>query len=112
MLNSLDALIVAFFGMSFVSILGVILMFLTKNEKWKKGIFYGLSIWGLVVAYFNVQTHFSYMTGGIALALVFGALALAAMIIEKFGKNENRFKAAQMLAAVSVVAGMVDTFLM
>ncbi len=111
MLNSLDALIVTFFGMSFVSILGVVLMFFIKNEKWKKGIFYGLSVWGLAVAFFNVQTHFSYMTEGIALAVFLGLLALAAVLIQKFFKNEKSYKAAQILTAVSVAAGMIDTFL-
>lgn len=112
MLNSLDALIVAFFGMSFVSIAGVALMFLVKNEKWKKRIFYGLSIWGLIIAFCNVQTHFSYMAGGIALAAALGVLAAAAMLIQKVGKSEKCFKAAQMMTAVSVVAGMMDTFIM
>ena len=112
MLNSLDALIVTFFAMSFISILGVIFMFLTKNEKRKKGIFYGLSIWGMIIAYCNVQTHFSYMVGGITLAIVLGFLAVAAVLIHKFGKSENCFKTARILAAISVVAGMMDLFFM
>ncbi len=112
MLNSLDALIVTFFAMSFISILGVILMFLVKNEKWKKGLFYGLSIWGLVVEYCNVQTHFSYMIGGIAMALGFGAFAVAAILVKVFGKSEKSLKAAQLLAAVSVAGGMIDLFFM
>ena len=112
MLNSLDALVITFFAMSFISILGVILMFLTKNEKRKKGIFYGLSIWGMVIAFCNVQTHFSYMVGGITLAIVLGLLAVAAVLIQKFGKSGNHFKAAQILTAISVVAGMADMFFM
>ena len=112
MLNSLDALVITFFAMSFISILGVILMFLTKNKQRKKGIFYGLSIWGLVIAFCNVQTHFSYMVGGIAFAIALGLLAVAAVLIQKFGNSGNRFKAAQILTAISVVAGMADTFFM
>lgn len=109
MLNSLDALIVAFLGMSFISVLGIILMFLTKNEKWKKGIFYGLSIWGLVVAYCNLQM--SYLTGSILVAGGLGALAVAALLIQLCSKKENSFKVAQILTAVSVAAGMIDTFI-
>ena len=112
MLNSLDALVITFFAMSFISILGVILMFLTKNKKRKKGIFYGLSIWGLVIAFCNVQTHFSYMVGGIAFAIALGLLAVAAVLIQKFGKSGSHFKAAQILTAISVAAGMADTFFM
>ena len=112
MLNSLDALVITFFAMSFISILGVILMFFIKNEKWKKRTFYGLSIWGVVIAFCNVQTHFSYMIGGITLATVLGLLAVAAVLIQKFGKRADSFKVAQIFTAVSVVAGMADTFLM
>ena len=112
MLNSLDALVITFFAMSFISILGVILMFLTKKERRKKRIFYGLSIWGLIIAFCNVQTHFSYMVGGITLAIVLGLLAVAAVLIQKFGKSGNRFQVAQILTAISVAAGMADTFFM
>lgn len=111
MLNSLDALIVAFLGMSFVSILGVLLMFLVKNEKWQKRILYGLSIWGVIVAFCNVQTYFSYMLGDIVVAVLLGLLAVAAVLIYRFGKKAYCFKAAQGMAAVSVVAGMMHTFL-
>lgn len=112
MLNSLDALVITFFAMSFISILGVILMFFIKNEKWKKRIFYGLSIWGLMVAYCNVQTHFSYMIEGIALAVALGVFSIVAILMKKFGKSEKWFKTAQMMTAFSVVAGMVDLFFM
>lgn len=86
-------------------------MFFVKNEKWKKRIFYGLSIWGVIVAICNVQTYFSYMFGDIVIAVLLGLLAVAAMLIWKFAKNESRFKMAQGMAAVSVVAGMMHTFL-
>ena len=91
MLNSLDALIVAFLGMSFISIAGVLLMFFVKNEKWKKRIFYGFSIWGVIVALCNLQTYFSYMLGDIVVAALLGLLAVAAMLIWKFAKHESRF---------------------
>lgn len=111
MLNSLDALIVAFLGMSVISVLGVVLLFLVKNEKWKKGIFYGLGLWGLVIAYCNLQTTFSYMAGSIFVAGGLGLLAIAGMLIGIFSKKEKSFQLAQVLVAVSVIAGMADTFL-
>jgi hypothetical protein len=52
------------------------------------------------------------MVGGITLAIVLGLLAVAAVLIQKFGKSGNHFKAAQILTAISVVAGMADTFFM
>ena len=111
LLDPLGALVITFFALSVISILGIGLLFFTKNEKRKKGIFYGLSIWGLVIAYCNLQMCYSFMTGSIIIAVLLGLLAVAAVLIQRFGKSENRFKAAQMLAAVSVVVGMVDTFM-
>ena len=111
MLNSLDALVITFFAMSFISILGVILMFFIKNEKWKKRTFYGLSIWGVVVAFCNMQTYFSYMIGDIVVAVLLGFLAVAAVLIQKFSKKAYCLKAAQAMTVASVVAGIIHTFL-
>lgn len=111
MLDPLGALLITFFVMSFISIVGIIFMFLTKNEKIKKGIFYFLAIWGLVVAYCNIQTIPSYMTGSFVIAGALGALAIAAILINLCVKRENAFKVAQILAVISVTAGMIDTFM-
>lgn len=111
MLDPLGALVIAYFVMSFISIIGVILLFFLKNEKGKKGIFYFLALWALVIAFCNIQTILSYSTAGILIAGGLGVLAIAGVLINLCGKQENRFKIAQILVAISVVAGMMDTFL-
>lgn len=111
MLDPLGALVITFFVMSAVSLIGVILMFLTKNEKVKKGFFYFLSIWGLVITYCNVQSLPENWTGSILLALALGALSVIALLIQLCMKKENKFAIARALVTVSVVAGMIDCFL-
>lgn len=111
MLDPLSALVITFFVMSAVSLIGVILMFLTKNEKVKKGFFYFLSVWGLVIAYCNVQSLPIMLTGSILLALALGALSVIALLIQLCMKKENKFAIARALVTVSVVAGMIDCFL-
>ena len=111
MLDSLALLVIVFMVMSVVSVLGVLLIFLAKNEKLKKGLLYFLSVWSMFIAFFSAQSLPPYMTGGILLAWGIGALGAAAMIIQICGKKESRFAAARILAVISVVAGMIDCFL-
>lgn len=111
MLDSLGALVITFMVMSLVSVVGVVLMYLTKNEKVKKGFFYFLAIWGMIVAYCNVLSTPEYMTGSIVLAWVWGGLSVAALLIQLATKKENRFKIARILVTISVVVGMIDCFM-
>lgn len=110
MLNSLDLLIIVFGVMCVVSILAVLIMFLIKDERKKKGIFYFLVIWGLYITSWNVRTLTLSMTNEYIIAFGIGALSLVALLINLLGKSAKAFKIAQILAAVSVVAGMIDTF--
>ena len=45
MMDPLGALVILFVVMSVVSVIGILLMYLTKEEKVKKGIFYFLIAW-------------------------------------------------------------------
>jgi len=44
MMDSLALLVIVFMVMSLVSVVGVILLYAVKNEKFKKGMFYFLAI--------------------------------------------------------------------
>ncbi len=111
MLDSLSLLLITFAVMSVVSVVGVILLFLVKNEKVKHGLFYFLAVWGMIISYCNVRSNPPYMGGQIILALVFGALSVAALLIQLCVKNENKEKFTKILVVISVVAGMIDCFM-
>ncbi|MDD7027700.1 MAG: hypothetical protein PUI46_11525 [Lachnospiraceae bacterium] len=55
MMDPLGALVILFVVMSVVSVTGILLMYLTKEEKVKKGIFYFLAVWGMMIAWINVK---------------------------------------------------------
>ena len=55
MMDPLGALVILFVVMSVVSVTGILLMYLTKEEKVKKGIFYFLTVWGMMIAWINVK---------------------------------------------------------
>ena len=47
---ALGMILVLFIAISVVSGLGILFLLLTKNEKVKKGMYYFLAVWGLVIA--------------------------------------------------------------
>ena len=105
LMDPLGALVITFFVMSIISIVAIALLYFSKNDKVKKGLLYFLAVWGVVIAYCGMLATGSY------LSVVFGALGIAGILIQLISKKENKFQIARILAAVSVVAGMVNCFL-
>ena len=111
MMDALALLVITFMVMSLVSVVGVILLYATKNEKIKKGMFYFLAIWGMIIAYCGVLSTPDYMLGEIIISWLLGGLSVIALLIQLCTKNEKRFLIAKILVTISVVVGMVDCFL-
>lgn len=111
MMNPLDALVITFLVMSVLSVIGVSLLYLAKNEKIKKGIFYFLAIFGMIIAWCNVAGIPDAWFGEIFLAWMLGGLSVVALLLQLCTKWEHRTKIARILVTVSVVVGMLDTFI-
>ena len=111
MLDALSLLVIAFAVMTVVSLVGVVLLFLLKNQKVNKGVFYFLAVWGIIIAFCNVRSIPPYMTGEILLALLLGLLSVVALLVQLCMKKENKYKIAKVLVTLSVVAGMIDCFM-
>lgn len=111
MLDPLGALVITFFVMSIISIIGIILMYVVRNEKVQKGFFYFLAIWGVIIAYCGVLSTPDLWLERIVASWALGALGVVALLIQLCMKKENKFKIAKILVTISVVAGMVNCFL-
>lgn len=112
MMNSLDLLIIVFMAMSAVSLLAICLMFLVKHPVVKKVSFYFLALQGMLVAWLNaMMTPFTF-PGELAIGWGLGALSVAALLMVLLGKNEKLTKIARVLVTVSVVAGMMNAFIL
>ena len=111
MMDSLELLVITFMVMSLVSVVGVILLYAVKNEKVKKGMFYFLAIWGMIVAYCGVLSTPGYMLGETIISWALGGLSVVALLIQLCMKKEKRFQIARVLVTISVVAGMIDCFM-
>ena len=112
MMNALDYLVIVFMIMTAVSLLAIVLMFLVKHPVAKKVTFYFLALLGMLVAWLNaLMTPFTF-PGELAIGWGLGALSVAALLMALLGKNEKMTKVARILVAVSVVAGMMNAFIL
>lgn len=110
-MDPLGALVVTFFVMSIISIGSLAALHFLKNEKVKKGLLYFLSVWGIIIAYCGVLATPPYLMGEILITIAIGAMAIAAALFARFSKKENKFQIASVLVTISVVAGMIDCFM-
>ena len=111
LMDPLGALVVTFFAMSIVSIAAVALLYLSKNDKVKKGLLYFLSVWAVVLSYCGVLSTPDYLITEILISLVWGVMGIAGLFIQLISKKENKFQIARVLVTISVVAGMIDCFM-
>lgn len=111
-MDPLGALVVTFFVMSIISIAGIVLLYQSKNEKLKKGLLYFFTAWSLVVAYCGILISDGFYFANGWIAVVLGALGIVGLLIQLISKKENKFQIARILVTISVVAGMVNCFLL
>ena len=108
---ALGLLLILFMVMSIISVVGLLLLFLLKGEKAQKIVFYFMALLGMFIAW---MTATSYATNQIKEQMSswgFGALAVVAGLVRLCSKSKNAALAAKLLAAASVVLGMVALFI-
>lgn len=111
MLTSLDLLVIVFMATSALSLLALCLMFLLRHGIVKKISFYFLTLQGMLLAWMNAMMLPVGYESKIALGWGLGAVSVAALLLEICGKSEKKSMIARILAAVSVIAGVLNTFL-
>ncbi|MFR5718677.1 MAG: hypothetical protein ACLUD9_08295 [Anaerotignum faecicola] len=108
---ALGLLLILFMVMSIISVVGLLLLFLLKGERAQKIVFYFMALLGMFIAW---MTATGYATNQIKEQMIswgFGALAVVAVLVRLSGKSKNAALAAKLLAAASVVLGMVALFI-
>lgn len=104
-------LLILFIVMSVISILGLLLMYLVKNERVKTALFYIMAVWGMVVAYLGASSLPSNFTTERILAWAFGFLSVIGLLLHLRSEAGSRRTAAYILVTASVVLGVVKLFL-
>lgn len=108
---ALGLLLILFMVMSIISVVGLLLLFLLKGERAQKIVFYFMALLGMFIAW---MTATGYATNQIKEQMIswgFGALAVVAVLVRLCGKSKNAALTAKLLAAASVVLGMVALFI-
>lgn len=106
---ALGILLLFYVGISAVSIVGFLGLYLVKNERAKKVIFYIMSIWGIALAAVRAASLPVNWIGQRTFALGLGVLCIAALAVHiKAGKTRGK-NAAYLLLTVSVAAQVLLT---
>ena len=100
-----------FIIMSVISIAGLVLLLIIKNEKANRAILYIMAAWGILIAVMNVTAlPINWITWRVA-AGACGLAGLAGGIVRFIAKEDLKAVSA-LLATVSVLVGMVMLFVM
>ena len=110
MITNLDLLIIVVMVLAAVGILALSLMFLVRNKKLQKVSFYAVAILGLYAGYAGFRIFFPMFMGKLVITVLLAAAAIAAIVLERLSKdNEKLFRIAKILAAASLVLGMINS---
>ncbi|QDW73355.1 hypothetical protein FND36_04455 [Lachnospiraceae bacterium KGMB03038] len=108
---AIGLIMVMFVGMSAISIVGMILLLLVKNETVKRRLFYVMCAWGMVVAILSANSLPANWTGQQILAWGMGFLSVAGGIVHVKAKTRYQYLAAYGLVAVSCIGGVLKMFI-
>lgn len=108
---ALGILLIMFIGMSVISILGLLLMYLIKNERAKTAVFYCMSVWGMAVAAISATSLPSNFTAEQLVAWGLGFLSVIGLIVHTKTGTKNLRLASYILVTISVIAGIAKLFL-
>ena len=105
---ALGLLLILFMVMSIISVVGLLLLFLLKGERAQKIVFYFMALLGMFIAW---MTATGYATNQIKEQMISWGFGALAVLVRLCGKSKNAALAAKLLAAASVVLGMVALFI-
>lgn len=96
--------------MSLISIVGLFLLFMTKQISSKRILFYAMAVWGIMIAVLNViSLPENWITQKITAGLL-GCVSLGGILIYKRAVTDRHQFIACILAGVSVIGGMMKLF--
>ena len=108
---ALGILFLMFVSMSVISVLGILLMFLLKEGGMKKGIFYFMAVWGMLISAWEATSLPTNYIAQQMIAWAFGILSVIGLVVHIRAKGKQHITISYILVTVSVVAGMLKLFL-
>ena len=105
-MTNLDFLVIVAGGLAVAAVLTVAGLFLFRKERGRRAAVYLAAGLGLYLGYVGVRINYMSFEAEALAAVVLALAGVAAVVVER-GKQYN---AARILAAVSVLGGMVNAF--
>lgn len=110
MSDILGILLIGFMGLSALAILGIVLMFVLRNEKAQKVAFYLTAAVPIIIAINFAGMTPLYMVGDYIVAALVGGLSIVGILMERLSNEDNkakRFLLAKIVVSVSALASML-----
>ena len=101
---------VLFAAVSVVSVLGILLLFLLKEEKGQKICLYIMGAWGMCIAAFHGLSLPGNWIGGQIAAWGLGLMSAAGIVVCAGAEGEGKRQLASILVAVSIAGGVLRLF--
>lgn len=112
MLTSLDFLILIVMALVAVSLVAMVLMFLIKNDKFRRVCLYLVAALGIYVSCVGLRLLWPNFMGQVFVAVLTLLISLAAIVLERLSKKNNnkRFLAARLMASAALLASLINAF--
>lgn len=112
MLTSLDLLVIVFMVLVGVIILALSLMYLLKNKKIKKVMFYGISILTICLAFIGLDMGITgFFLEQIILGFLVIIMTITLFILERVYKDkEKAFLITRVISSIALLLGFMNIF--
>lgn len=108
---ALGILLILFIGMSVISIIGLLAMYLLKDERAKAATFFIMSVWGMAISAFSAVSLPANYTGERLFVWGLGFLSVIALILRIRSRSNSIKLAAYIMVTISIIAGILKLFL-
>ncbi|WP_072524205.1 hypothetical protein [Clostridium sp. Marseille-P3244] len=108
---ALGILSILFVGMSVISIIGLLAMYLLKGERAKAVAFYIMSVWGMAVSALAAVSLPTNYTGQRLFVWGLGFLSVIALILHIRTRSKSVRLISYILVTFSIIAGILKLFL-
>jgi len=112
MFTFLDLLVIVFMVLTAASLLSICLMFLSRKPLLKKISFYIVVALGIFVCSVSLRILSAMFPVQFAFGIAMGVVSIAALMLELLSKGDHKkARIAHIMAAVSLVAGVINAFM-
>ena len=111
MITFLDLLVIVFMVLASLGLLALCMMFLVRNPRVKKISFYITIALAIYAASIGIRIGYPLFIMQAGMGVLLGVVSIAALVMErKFKNDEKKLMIARVMAAVALVAGIINAF--